>query len=67
MIRANGFTVRYGTSFDMPTGSDIAPRQLTLKSNSSGTIYTSVMYAAKKVTVLYRARPPGPEPQLEDR
>ena len=44
MIRANGFTVRYGTSFDMPTGSDIAPRQLTLKSDSSGTI-TSVMYA----------------------
>ena len=44
MIRANGFTVRYGTSFDMPTGSDIAPHQLTLKSNSSSTI-TSVMYA----------------------
>ena len=60
MIRANGFTVRYG----MTAGSDIAPmNQLTLKSDSSGrydyervvclyvsdlrnvTIITSVMYA----------------------
>ena len=39
-------TVRYGTSCDggRPTGSNIAPRQPTLKSDSSGTI-TSVMYA----------------------
>ena len=38
-------TVRYGTSCDGgPKGSDIAPRQPTLKSDSSGTI-TSVMYA----------------------
>ena len=38
-------TVRYGTICDGgPTGSNIAPRQPTLKSDSSGTI-TSVMYA----------------------
>ena len=41
----NKFTGRYGTICDGgPTGSNIAPRQLTLKSDSSGTI-TSVMYA----------------------
>ena len=41
----NKFTGRYGTICDGgPTGSNIAPRQPTLKSDSSGTI-TSVMYA----------------------
>ena len=40
----NKFTGRYGTICDGgPTGSNIAPRQPTLKSDSSGTI-TSVMY-----------------------
>ena len=41
----NKFTGRYGAICGGgPTGSNIAPRQPTLKSDSSGTI-TSVMYA----------------------